>query len=379
MFKTWWKIFKTTVLVVGVLLSFFVVIELIRAYQTLHGLHPLAAYVFLGLLVFGILFLIGYFIVTLASRPAVLKPVVIGNPNNATNRELRQYVKYLARYINRLRKNELLSVENKDIAKKGMEEIAIVLESYGGTDDLIEAIQLAEEQTIKPILAELDEEATKQIRNSTRDVMVGVVISPYKAADLLIVLYRNIVMVIRIIRIYHSRPRLRGQLHIISSIIRVVATVNYINVGKNLIEGLGSKVPIIGTYTDDIAQGIGAGLMTSVAGQAALGRCRAFKGWNEQEAKDRLRDRLGDFYGDVRDIFKKDILPVILKRVGHFSKESLEKIGSVLDETGNLISGFVKVPIKTALTTGDSVVTAGTSRIRRVFSRIAKKFRRNKG
>ncbi len=44
-------------------------------------------------------------------------------------------------------------------------------------------------------------------------------------------------------------------------IINIIATVNYINMGKNLIEHLGSKVPGIGRFIDDIAQGIGAGFL----------------------------------------------------------------------------------------------------------------------
>ena len=46
MLKTWWKIIKTAVWVVGGLLSFFFLIELLRAYQTLYKLHPIAAYGF---------------------------------------------------------------------------------------------------------------------------------------------------------------------------------------------------------------------------------------------------------------------------------------------------------------------------------------------
>ena len=77
----------------------------------------------------------------------------------------------------------------------------------------------------------LDEKAEKQVRKSTRDVMVGVTLSPYKAADLLIVLYRNLIMTTKIIRIYNTRPRFREQLKTIYDTICIVATVNYINMG----------------------------------------------------------------------------------------------------------------------------------------------------
>ena len=50
-------------------------------------------------------------------------------------------------------------------------------------------------------------------------------------------------MVVRIVKVYRARPALGEQIRIFSDIINVIATVNYINMGKNLIESLGSRVP----------------------------------------------------------------------------------------------------------------------------------------
>ena len=352
MLRTWWKIIRLVTIGIGLLLSFFAVIEIIRAYQTLHELHPAAGYGFLGILFCGTVLIAGYVAVTLASRPAVLIPPVISDTNSATKRELRRYGRYLSKYINRLSDNAALSAEDKDKAREGMIELALALDTGDNKEAFLAAIEKAEEQVTKPILEKLNEEANRQIRDSVRDVMIGVTVSPYKAADLIIVLYRNLVMVMRIVRIYNSRPRFRQQLQILGDTIKVVATVNYINVGKSLLEGLGSRLPVIGQYTDDIAQGMGAGFMTSVAGHAAMDRCRAFKGWNEQEAKQNLRNRVSDFYADVRDIFWKDILPEISKLVGQVPKEALEKIRFALDRTGNAIASFVKVPVRTVTAAG---------------------------
>ncbi|MHC4642420.1 MAG: hypothetical protein ACYS32_12320, partial [Planctomycetota bacterium] len=87
MLRTWWKIIRLVTIAIGLLLSFFAVIEIIRAYQTLHELHPAAGYVFLGILFCGTVWIVGYVAVTLASRPAVLIPPSIGDTNSATNRE----------------------------------------------------------------------------------------------------------------------------------------------------------------------------------------------------------------------------------------------------------------------------------------------------
>jgi uncharacterized membrane protein YcjF (UPF0283 family) len=319
--RTWWKIIRLVVIGIGLLLSFFAVIEIIRAYQTLQELHPAAGYGFLGILFCGTVLIVGYVAVTLASRPAVLIPPPISDANIATNRELRRYGRYLTKYINRLNNNAALSAEDKDKAREGMMELSHALEAGDNKDAFLTAIEKAEEHVTKPILEKLNEEANRQIRDCVRDVMIGVTVSPYKAADLIIVLYRNLVMVMRIVRIYNSRPRFRQQLQILGDTIKVVATVNYINVGKSLLEGLGSKL-------------------------------RAFKGWNEQEAMHNLRNRVSDFYADVRDIFWKDILPEITKLVGKVPKEVLEKIRFALDRTGNVIASFVKIPVRTVTAAG---------------------------
>ncbi len=355
MLRTWWKIIRLVTIGIGLLLSFFAVIEIIRAYQTLYDLHPAAGYVFLGVLFCGTVLIVGYVAITLASRPAVLIPPVISDTKSATKRELRRYGRYLTKYMNRLSGNEALSTEDKDKAREGMMELTRALEAGDNKVAFLEAVEKAEEQVTKPILETLNEEANRQIRDSVRDVMIGVTVSPYKAADLIIVLYRNLVMVMRIVRIYNSRPRFRQQLQILGDTIKIVATVNYINMSKKLLESMLSKVPLIGKGMDDIAQGMGAGFMTSVAGHAAMDRCRAFRGWNEQEAKHNLRDRVSDFNADIGDIFKKDIWPTIKNRLG-LSKEKLEEtlngISAALGETGNAIASFVKVPVRTVTAAG---------------------------
>ncbi|MCK4293969.1 MAG: hypothetical protein KAY65_12280, partial [Planctomycetes bacterium] len=140
MLKAWWKIFWSMVLAVGVLLSFLVLIEVLRAYQTLHELHPAVGFVFLGVLLCGTVWIVGYLGVTLASRPAVLAPPAITDPNKPTNRELRRYGKYLTKYIRRLSENVDLSIEDRDKAKEDMLELALALKTGDNKEALFIAV-----------------------------------------------------------------------------------------------------------------------------------------------------------------------------------------------------------------------------------------------
>ena len=145
----------------------------------------------------------------------------------------------------------------------------------------------------------------------------------------------------RIVRIYNSRPRVREQLKMMRDIAAVVATVNYIDLGRDLLEHLGSHVPGIGRYIDNIAEGTGAGFMTSIVGHAAIQRCRAFKEWDQEEACRDVCSNLKGFYSDVKDMFKKDVLPKIMSRVADTSRETWDKVVAALDETGSALGNFV--------------------------------------
>ncbi|MHC5096778.1 MAG: DUF697 domain-containing protein [Planctomycetota bacterium] len=157
------------------------------------------------------------------------------------------------------------------------------------------------------------------------------------------------------------------QLRIFSDIINVIATVNYINMGKNLIEGIASRVPGIGRFVDDIAQGIGAGFMTTITGHAAMDRCRSFRGWNEAEAKKHLLSHVGDFYNDVKDIFFKDVWAGVRGRAGVAATDAGDKVADAIDETGSLLDSFVKAPVKIVSTAGQTVYDVSANSTKAVY------------
>jgi len=375
MLKTIWRLVRTAVIVAGVLLSFFAVLELLRAYQTLYNFHPIAGYVFVAIVIGLLAWLVVYVWANLAVFPKPLNPPKIETCQTVTDRQLKKYIQYLKRFLLRL-------LSNPNLPDDAHTQIAAVLsqlqEAAANRTELLALIESIENNHIKPALKTLDVQASKQVRDSMRDIMVGVTLSPYKSADLLIVLYRNLVMVVRIVRVYRVRPALSEQLRIFSDIINVIATVNYINMGKNLIEGIASRVPGIGRFVDDIAQGIGAGFMTTITGHAAMDRCRAFKSWNEAEAKKHLLSHVGDFYNDVKDIFFKDVWAGVRGRAGTAATDAGEKVADAIDETGSLLDSFVKVPAKAVGTAGQAVYDTTTKGVSFVGKLIKKPFKKEK-
>ena len=342
----WWRIIKTITLVAGVLLSFFAVIEFIRAFNTLYELNPYAGYGFLIITGIFITWLFFYVAAAIGSRPKVLEPPEIKDNSLASPRELRNYLQYLEKLLRRLQENNnLAQTEIREGLQKYINYIKENKNSSAG-QELIDTIQKIESECIKPLILKLDSFAEREVQKCIRDIMLGVTLSPYRAVDLFVVIYRNAVMVVNVSKIYNSQPRVREQIAIGKDVLSIVAAVNFINFGSRFTEQLMSKVPYIGTIVDDIAQGVGAGLLTSAAGHAAIHRCRSYKGWDRKESMHMMANKIDLFFRDVYNIFRQDVLPSMRYRVA--SMEAWEKLSSgmasAFEKMVEIIKSFVREP-----------------------------------
>jgi len=221
--------------------------------------------------------------------------------------------------------------------------------------ELVPALQSTVDRVIKPIIAPLDAEAARRVRCCVRDTMLGVTVSPWRSMDLFVVLYRNGQMILEISRLYHGRPRLRDQLRIFSDVLKIVATVQFLNIGSKLIENMTSWIPVLGRFTDDIAQGIGAGLFTSVTGYATIDRCRSFQGWDETAAREGLGNQLKQFLADLKGVVADTIMPALRYRIeaeapadrqgSNLMERVRSGIGDAIDRTCETLDSCVRKPV----------------------------------
>ncbi len=365
---------KACLVAAGILLSFFAVLELIRAFETLYNLHPAAGYVFLLILLVGSAWLFLWFFGILSQNPKALRPPTANGIEQADSKHLGRWMGYQQSFMLRLLANPLLDETARRHIQAGIDTLSAAQRKDSAS--VLAAILTAERDTIDPALASLDKHAARQIRDCVRDVMLGVTLSPYKSADLFIVLYRNILMVGRIIQTYNTRPTLANSLRIGMDILNIVATVNFINLGKNLIEALTSRLPGVGKLTDDIAQGIGAGFLTSVAGHAAMDRCRAFRAWNPQQARAGLLANVGGFYADVRDIFFTDIWGFVRAHSAQATDGVRDAIGQAIDQTAQTLGQCIRIPAKAAIATGQTLVDTTASSAKSIKDILLKPFRK---
>ncbi|MBN1270236.1 MAG: DUF697 domain-containing protein [Kiritimatiellae bacterium] len=394
MYKQAWRIVRNTLLLAGVLLGFVVAVELLRIFAFFHRIHPGLAWAYAAVLGFGVLAAVIYWIVQWASYPRVLAPPPRLDLARAGFNDLRAYCRYLLKYLDRLSRNSRLSDDERAAASNAIAELRDILHAHPLIDDLARGIEDIESKCVAPLLARLEEVAAAEVRHSVRDVMLGVSLSPFHSVDLLVVLYRNSAMILRIVRVYASRPAPREQLLILRDTLRVVAAVNLLNLGRTLFESLFANLPLIGRAIDDIAQGLGAGLLTSAAGHAAIARCAAFRGWDAEEATSSLADHAVHFFGDVKDIFAKDILPALKSRIRAttpaeaaeqpgFWDSLVRGVAKAVDATATAIGSYVIEPamagtagvVKTGYRVTRRVVRAGSSMTRHTARTGASAFR----
>jgi hypothetical protein len=123
-----------------------------------------------------------------------------------------------------------------------------------------------------------------------------------------------------------------------------------------------SHVPYVGRALEDFAEGIGAGLLTSVAGHGALYRCRAYRGWNREAAVRNLSSHVKRLLNDVKNIFKKDVLHRMRNRIYStaspeevrdpgFWDKTLSGVAKALDATESLVDNMIKKPLATGTRT----------------------------
>lgn len=315
MFLNLWRLVRNIAITLGVMVSIVFLSELARLLAFLFQLSPILGYA--GVLACAIVCVA---IVLRLLRawyryPRILSPPPIGDIETASHENLRDYCRYLSRYLRQLTTNPNLSAEARAQAREGMEYISDTLRHHPLNEDLRMCFRKLHEETIKPILSGLMDIAEKQVRDSVRDVMAGVMLSPYPSLDLLIVLYRNFTMVGRIMNVFRSRPAAREQWLIFRDIFAVVATVNFVNLNRKLIENMGAQIPMLGRFIDVLVQGVGAGVFTSITGHAAIARCAAFEPWDREHQRARMAEHSAQFLRDVRLMLTKDLLHELKPRI----------------------------------------------------------------
>lgn len=308
------RVIERAAVAVGVLLSFFAVIEILRAYTILRDTHAWLGYGFLAVLAV----LLGYVawqVRALFTFRTALSPPALPEDGTLSAKQARAYRDHLGEIEVRFRANTLL--ESETTALDALQAAVQTLpDPVGDGENLREAVRILENERIAPLLKILDREAEAVVSDNVGIVSLGTALSPYRSVDLYIVMARNARMIRRIVQIYRTRPTTRETVRVFYDVIRVVAAVNLINAMDNVWTGLGRHVPFLGRYGEAMSEGLFSGLLTSVAGHAAIDRCRSYKPWSREEAVREYRGKLSRWSRDVWSILKRHSVDRMTRRDG---------------------------------------------------------------
>lgn len=328
------KTIERIAVLVGVGFTFFAVLETIRAWETLSAVHPWLGYAFL-LLVALLLFYLVWQLRSLLGFRAALTPPVRPGGEITNNHDVKQMVRYLDRVTTRFVNNPYLKGPASEKELTRLRQMVVDLRKSTPTPSAAsELLRQVENESIAPMLKRLDERAEALVSDNVGLVTLGTALSPYRSIDLYIVLARNFRMVNQILQVYRTRPTMRETLRVFYDIARTVAAVNLLNAMDNVWAGIGRHMPKVGTFAEAVSEGMFSGLLTSVAGHAAIDRSRSYQPWSGEEAVRRYRGRLNRWARDVLGILIRHGFDKIVPGRGKKnSDETFEDLDS-LDASG---------------------------------------------
>jgi len=139
-----------------------------------------------------------------------------------------------------------------------------------------------------------DEKALSLISKESRDVALVIGVSPFATIDMMVILFRNYRLIKQLSTLYGIRPSRRIQY----SLLKKVLTTTFAGGATEL--AISSLLPEFGVnmmtkLSSRAAQGLGAGVMTSRIGLAALEAVRplAFEQGQQPKVKQILRETFG--------------------------------------------------------------------------------------
>ena len=132
------------------------------------------------------------------------------------------------------------------------------------------------EQFEQRFLLPIDKEVEMIIQRYSIQTAVSVSVSPLPSLDALLTLWRNVMMVNEISRVYGVKPTLSNRIRVLGRIGRNVVYSGLSQVAIDSIVDF-SNIPMAGKMLSSVAQGVGAGIVTARVGIYCVTVCRPIK------------------------------------------------------------------------------------------------------
>ncbi len=292
------RTFRLVVSVIMVLVALVVLSEALRFYDIFARLHAIGGYVYLALLVVGLVVFVGVPAWRYWRVPRALKPPDVHlDEERLRHADLVKRARYVDRYCKSLRRNPELASKSKELAEVARRAAELRKKVKSAPSDatmaVVDEIRQFETEAVDPLLKELDAKVDAYIRKEAVAVGAATAVCMNGTLDGFIVLWRAANMVSRISRYYYGRPGLHGSIVLLGDVASAVvlsrAADDLSDMAAELATdapgGLGAivqAIPGVRAFAGPILDGTVNTAMVLRVGHLAKRRCRSFEAWDKK-------------------------------------------------------------------------------------------------
>lgn len=313
-----WRLLRWLLLGAAAIVALLCAAQVHSLYQLFRGVHPLLGVLFLAVAATGLWWLVGVPVVRFLRMPVAVKPPPLPALDaGLTPTHLDVHLRYVARYLRGQLLNPRMRRQRAEVeaAVRECEALRARVTAPGapGLREVLGEVEAFERERVDRLLAPLDAEAERVIRQEALGVGVATAVTLNGTVDALIVLWRNVNLIAKLAQIYYGRPGPRGTLAILRDVSLTVLLANYLD---DLSDWAGSMIgkwmgTVAGLVAGPLINGGANAVLTLRVGYLAKDRCRTFEAWTEE----RRRSVLAKCFGLAAEA-SKGVLTELASRVG---------------------------------------------------------------
>jgi len=239
-----------------------------------------------------------------------------GQPSHAS---LKNYVRYLVHYIKRLSGHLLLNDAQAAVIHQKALDIQESLHHHPLNDDLLRSIASARDTVIAPTFRVLDVLAEKVTLSKAKAVIQDIYEPPFPIISPLVVFYHQVTLISEITDIYISKPSLHEYCRVLKDVWQIMTKGDFMRYGQRLFSGINSNAYSLGRAGDDLGQAFSIIWLTHAISLAAANRCCTLHDWEMNDAIDDMNIRIVPCLEKTRDVLLNDAMPVLKKRIRHYT------------------------------------------------------------
>ena len=367
---------KLALLVIACLILFMLVIETIRIYQTLSGIHPWLGVAGLMAVGAGVALVVGPAWKFLR-MPRVVEPPPLPSPNEWTPRHLMSEIAYLDRYLKACGRNPMLVARRDEIAaaRRDLAVLAATAQTCAATavEEQLAELNKWTARSLAPVLAHLDERVDRLIYQESLAVGMATAVSPNGVLDAFVMMWRSVRLISEIGVLYYGRPGLLGTLAIGRDVAVAVATAGYM---QNVTDSLGNMLAktlgnVGGLVVGPAADGITNAVVLLRIGYLAKQRCRSYRHWDAATRMGALRTALSATQsiavGLASEILRRvgggvtAVAGKIVSNVGSAGRQARDAAGRFVDTAAQTAGDVAEDAVETAAWIADQAAARARS------------------